>query len=212
MSGASIPVSVAATRAGYLLVLRVTTEGRVEVLYPTDPHSAGRVTRGVYRVRLVANEGRGTGLVVAALATKPIARSVVIPTTSGLGDIAQQLIGAGNIEMDQAIYSVRTSVPRQDIAAAATPAPVPNEPRALARTRESQQQSHQSTVVERTIVQPVVVVASVCDVGSGGCLPSGFRPPRRREPQPRTSGICQIGVDCPAGVGAPAKSVALRRR
>ena len=61
------------------------------------------------------------------------------------------------------------------------------------------------------MIEPVLIIASVCEPGAGGCHPSGFRRRHhdRREPPVKTSGVCQIGIDCPPGVGAPAKALAL---
>jgi len=72
-------VKVRATEDGYLLVLRVDTEGRVRVLYPLRPDDDGQIeggkdfevrSRGDREAFLVA-EGPGSGAVLAAWSSQP---------------------------------------------------------------------------------------------------------------------------------------------
>lgn len=248
--GAAIPVYVAAARDGYLLVLRVATDGRVTVVFPADPKSNGFVARGAYTLRapggqpaLVVNERSGTGLVLAALAQTPFRfgeftragrfdAGLLVASYPGadgpgtLTDIAQRMLGDGWFNSDFALYTVRSAATAAALArrqAQAESASDLQDPRADARGQNgegtpvivfqtvSPEPVLEQTVVERTIVEPVLIIASVCEPGTGGCHPSGFHRRRhdRREPPVKTSGVCQIGSDCPPGVGAPAKVLAL---
>jgi hypothetical protein len=69
----------------------------------------------------------------------------------------------------------------------------------------------EQTVIEQTIVQPVVILPTLCEPFVGACRRHGRR---ARPPQPpvKTSGICNVGVDCPEGVGAPARALLVPRR
>lgn len=251
-TGDVVPVYVAAANDGYLLVLRVATDGRVDVVFPADPQTDGRVARGAYELRapgnrpaLVATEGRGTGLVLAALSETPFRfrdfasagrwdRGLLVASYAGadgpgtLTDIAQRMLGDGWFNYDFALYTVRTQA-QMNVARSNS-----DQPRADARGQSdatdaptigvcngctivyqtvSPEPVLEQTVVERTIVQPVVIFASICEPGVGGCGPSGFRRhrPLRRDPPVKAEGICQIGIDCPAGVGAPAQALSMRR-
>ncbi len=127
-----MPVYVAAASDGYLLVLRVATDGRVAVVFPADPKTNGFVTRGSYELRgnagqpaLIVNEGRGTGLVLAALSETPFRftefssmgrwdGALLVASHPGadgpgtLTDIAQRMLGDGWFNSDFALYTVRS--------------------------------------------------------------------------------------------------------
>ena len=131
-TGSAVPVYVAAASDGYLLVLRVATDGRVAVVFPADPKTNGFVTRGSYELRgtaglpaLIVNEGSGTGLVLAALSETPFRftefsrtgrwdGALLVashPEADGPGtltDIAQRMLGDGWFNSDFALYTVRS--------------------------------------------------------------------------------------------------------
>ena len=136
MSGSALQVYVAPDYDGYLLVLRVGTDGRVSVVFPADPTKNGFVARGSYELRgnngqpaMILNEGRGTGLVLATLSERPyrfteFSRSgrwddallhASYPGADGpgtLSDIAQRMVGDGWFNFDFAMYTVRTEAQR----------------------------------------------------------------------------------------------------
>ena len=136
MSGSPLQVYVAPDYDGYLLVLRVGTDGRVNVVFPADPSKNGFVARGSYELRgnngqpaMILNEGRGTGLVLAALSERPFRftefsrsgrwdESLLHASYAGadgpgtLSDIAQRMVGDGWFNFDFAMYTVRTEAQR----------------------------------------------------------------------------------------------------
>lgn len=242
--GETVPVYVATASSGYLLVLRVATDGRVDVVFPDDPAADGYVGRGAYELRargnrpaLVANEPRGTGLVLAALSATPFRfgefaragrwdRGLLVASYPGadgpgtLSDIAQRMVGDGWFNSDFALYTVRTR------------GSALQEPRAVARGQNddappvtadiavcngctivyqtvSPAPILEQTVIERTIVEPIVIFASQCDPFVGGCHQRRHR--RDDAPPVKTEGICQIGIDCPPGAVGQGKAITQRR-
>jgi hypothetical protein len=140
-SGSALPVYVSAANDGYLLVLRVATDGHVAVVFPADPKTNGFVTRGSYELRgnggqpaLIVNEGRGTGLVFAALSETPFRftefsslgrwdGALLVASYAGadgpgtLNDIAQRMLGDGFFNSEYALYTVRSAEQAQRAAA-----------------------------------------------------------------------------------------------
>jgi len=78
-TGERARVNVKVAKDGYLVVLRVDTEGHVRVLFPVDPGDDGAVRAGKdFEIRgrgdrdaFMVTEKKGTGLVLAATADKP---------------------------------------------------------------------------------------------------------------------------------------------
>lgn len=241
--GEVVPVYVAAASAGYLLVLRVATDGRVDVVFPADPGANGHIGRGTYQLRapgnrpaLVAREPRGTGLVLAALSGTPFRfaefsqagrwdRDLLVASHPGadgpgtLTDIAQRMLGDSRFNHDFALYTVRAGPPRSagqsDAARPTTPPAAPSIGLCNGCTIVYQTVSPapvlEPAVIQRTIVEPaesfrVVIVTSPCEPFVGGCHGTHDR---SDAPRVKTAGICQTGIDCPAGVGGPAKALAL---
>jgi len=205
-TGAAMPVYVAAASDGYLLVLRVATDGRVAVVFPADPKTNGFVTRGSYELRgnagqpaLIVNEGRGTGLVLAALSETPFRftefsrtgrwdGALLVashPEADGPGtltDIAQRMLGDGWFNSDFAMYTVRSpqseariQQQRQAIPEVGSAA-VPTTPDIATCTgctivyqTVSPAPLLEQTPVEQATVEPVVIYPSACDVYSGSC-------------------------------------------
>jgi hypothetical protein len=214
--GAAVPVHVEVARDGYLLVLRMTTDGRVTAVFE------GFVARGVHQLRaagnrqaLIADAGGGTGLVLAALSATPahlepgaLADSRDdTPGADALTAIARRALGAGWLGSAFALYTVRAWSRPQSVVADAAVRPQPTVV-VVHQPAVASPAPAEPPLVVRSTMERTLIVASVCDVGVGNCLPSGFRRrPPKREPPVKTSGICQIGVDCPPGVGAPAKTL-----
>lgn len=79
-SGDRVRVQVETTDDGYLVVLRVDTEGRIRVLFPIDPDLDPFVRGGrVYELRgradrqtFLADEHNGTGVIYAAVSREPM--------------------------------------------------------------------------------------------------------------------------------------------
>ncbi|MGH7699158.1 MAG: DUF4384 domain-containing protein, partial [Gemmatimonadales bacterium] len=138
--GEHVQVFVRTARDGYLTVLRRTTDGRIEVLFPTTPGDQTFVPRGTYEVRGVSDLGAfaaleppGTGLVLAALSATPFRTrefahqaawnpAALEPSWEGadavgaLTDIVQRMLGAGYFVYDLVPYTVappRTAPPAQ---------------------------------------------------------------------------------------------------
>ena len=254
MSGSPLQVYVAPDYDGYLLVLRVGTDGRVSVVFPADPSKNGLVARGSYELRgnngqpaMIVNEGRGTGLVLAALSERPyrfteFSRSgrwddallrASYPGADGpgtLSDIAQRMVGDGWFNFDFAMYTVRTEAQRY----AARPDPratTPQTPQAPAEPMDQAQapwcsgctvvyesyypaaEPAEPVVIEHYVQPPSGVYVSACDVWWGSCYSDRvFNDGQRTDRPPiKTSGICQIGIDCPPGTGTPAKALTMYR-
>jgi hypothetical protein len=179
----------------------------------------GFVARGVHQLRaagnhqaLIADAGGGTGLVLAALSATPVHLEPGAladspddtPGADALTAIARRALGAGWLGSAFALYTVRAWSRPQSVVADAAVRPQPT----VVVVHQPVVASPAPAPVVRSTVERTLIVASVCDVGVGNCLPSGFRRrPPKREPPVKTSGICQIGVDCPPGVGAPAKTL-----
>jgi hypothetical protein len=223
--GAAVPVHVDVARDGYLLVLRATTDGRVAVVFE------GFVARGVHQLRgpgnrqaLIADASGGTGLLLAALSATPprvgaggLAASYDdVAGPDVLTAVARRALGEGWLGGAFALYTVRAGWrPAAAVARVGSPPDSGLRPgigMCQGCTIVVQAAAPPVTalpVAERRSIERTLLVASVCDVGVGSCLPSGFRPrrPPKREPPVKTSGICQTGVDCPPGVGAPAKTL-----
>lgn len=211
--GAAVPVHVEAARDGYLLVLRLTTDGRLTVVFD------GFVARGAHQLRgagnrqaLIADAGGGTGLLLAALSATPrVGPGLSLdpddePGAAVLSAIAQRAFGSGMLGSAFALYTVR-AWSRPEAAVARADAPPPPIVVIVQQPAPAQPEPAPAPAV-RSSVERTLIVASVCDVGAGNCSPSGFRRrPQKREPPVKTSGICQTGVDCPPGVGAPAKTL-----
>lgn len=130
-AGAEVQVFVRTAVDGYLTVLRRTTTGRIEVLFPAAPGDETFVPRGSYEVRNAADgaafaalEPPGTGLVLAALSTTPLRTrefalqaaawnpEALAPSWQGadaegaLTDIVQRMLGDGYFAYDLVPYTV----------------------------------------------------------------------------------------------------------
>jgi len=235
--GEIVPVYVAAATEGYLLVLRTTTDGHVEVVFPSDPKSNGAIRPGAYALRaangrpaFVADERNGTGLVLAALSPRPFrsteflragawSRDALIASWPGadgpgtLTDIVQRMLGDGWFTYDMAIYTVGARAPHP-----LSPSQVTGEGGPGIGVCNGCTVVYQSPtpVVYQTIVQETVVQQPVAEpivIFPTLCDPFiGACHRRVREPErPRfkTEGVCHVGIDCPPGTGTPAKAIRL---
>jgi hypothetical protein len=128
--GAAVQVFVRTTIDGYLTVLRRSTDGRIEVLFPTVPADQAFVPRGTYEVRGLAESGAfaareppGTGLVLAALSPAPFRTREFVHQAAwnpdaltpswaeadaegALSDIVQRMLGDGYFMYDLVPYVV----------------------------------------------------------------------------------------------------------
>src|SRR5438876_12415552 len=77
--GQSVPVFVQAAQDGDLIVLHRRTDGRIEVLFPSNPTADPFVRSGTYEIRgagnraaWVVSEPDGSGMILAALSVDPL--------------------------------------------------------------------------------------------------------------------------------------------
>jgi hypothetical protein len=127
--GAPVRVFVE-TGSGNLVVLHRRTDGRIEVLFPTEPTERPVVRAGTYEIRGSGNrpaftvaEPDGAGMILAALSTDPIwfdefSRTAawnpdaLTPSWTGadaegaLTDIVQRMLGDGAFNYDVVTYTV----------------------------------------------------------------------------------------------------------
>ena len=132
--GSAVRVYVEVATNGNLVVLQRRTDGRIGVLFPTNPTAAPFVHAGTYEIpgpghgaALVVAEPDGAGMILAALATDPMqfdefARQAdwnpdaLIPSWSGadaegaLSDIVQRMLGDGTFNYDLVTYTVAPAV------------------------------------------------------------------------------------------------------
>jgi hypothetical protein len=197
-TGSVIPMRVQAAPRAHVLVLRATTDGRLLVEYPASDARAFK-----------ADEPHGTGMVVAAVSAAPFRLDLLSPDASwwaGAGGVetliglVRQMANGHSFDYDISIYTVGGARPRPvfHTAAAAPPPPSPSPPPAAVTPVIVVVQAP-AAVAERVVLYPVFH-ANGLRSRTGGLRP----------PAPRTSGICQSGVDCPAGTGAPAKAIRFR--
>jgi hypothetical protein len=128
--GAPARVYVQAAEDGNLVVLHRRTDGRIEVLFPTNPAAAPSVRAGTYEIRgpndrpgWIVREPDGTGMVLAALSPDPLRvdefereaawnPDALVPTWSGadgegaMSDVVQRMLGDGYFHYDLVTYTV----------------------------------------------------------------------------------------------------------
>src|SRR5437899_2445723 len=128
--GQSVPVFVQAAQDGDLIVLHRRTDGRIEVLFPSNPTADPFVRSGTYEIRGAGNraawcvsEPDGSGMILAALSVDPLrfdefVRSAawnpnaLVPSWNdtnaegALSDIVQRMLGDGAFNYDLLTYTV----------------------------------------------------------------------------------------------------------
>jgi hypothetical protein len=127
--GEAMHVFVEVATAGHLLVLRVASDGRIEVVFPATPSEGTFVSAGSYEIQpsgrtsaFVADEHAGGGVVLAALALMPFeigefvrdnawdARALASGTgsdgTGRLLDVVQRMLGPEYFHYDVVSYTV----------------------------------------------------------------------------------------------------------
>ncbi|HYT05408.1 MAG TPA: DUF4384 domain-containing protein [Gemmatimonadales bacterium] len=133
--GAPVRVYLRANEDGHLVVLRKTTDGRIQVLFPGNPADDPFVRAGTYEIRaagdreaFVVAEPDGTGWVLAALSPSTprfdeFVRAAswnpdaLVPSWGGadpegaLTDIVQRMLGDGYFSYDLATYMVLPARP-----------------------------------------------------------------------------------------------------
>ncbi|HEX9704293.1 MAG TPA: DUF4384 domain-containing protein [Gemmatimonadales bacterium] len=196
--GEHVQVFVRTAADGYVMVLRSATDGRLEVLFPSNPAEDVFVPAGTYEVRrpgesaaFAALEPPGAGLVLAALSPTPFHPDefvhaaawhpdAMIPSWSGadaegaLGDIVQRMLGDGYFSYDLVSYTV-----------AARPLARPT---TVAGAAELAPCIGCSFVNVTVLADPFLLVpALVCDPFTGFCRPLAafFRDDPSPAPAPR---------------------------
>jgi Domain of unknown function (DUF4384) len=143
LRGQSVQIFVEATQDGDLIVLHRRTDGRIEVLFPSNPASDPFVRSGTYEIRgggnrpaWVVSEPDGSGMVLAALSvdrlrfdefvhqaswnSTALAPSWNDPSAEGaLSDVVQRMLGDGSFNYDLVTYTVAPPIYAQQ------PAPLP---------------------------------------------------------------------------------------
>lgn len=128
--GASVRVYVQAAEDGNLVVLHRRTDGRIAVLFPTNPAADPSVRAGTYEIRgpndrpgWIVREPDGTGMVLAALSPDPMRfdefvreaawnPGALVPTWSdadgegAMSDVVQRMLGDGYFHYDFVTYTV----------------------------------------------------------------------------------------------------------
>lgn len=128
--GQSVPVFVQAAQDGDLIVLHRRTDGRIEVLFPSNPAADPFVRSGTYEIRGAANrsawvvsEPEGSGMILAALSVDPLRFDEFVRTAGwnpdalvpswndanaegALSDIVQRMLGDGAFNYDLVSYTV----------------------------------------------------------------------------------------------------------
>lgn len=144
--GQSVPIFVQAAQDGDLIVLHRRTDGRIEVLFPSNPASDPFVRSGTYEIRgggnraaWVVSEPNGSGMVLAALSvdrlrfdeferqaswnSPALVPSWNDPSAEGaLSDIVQRMLGDGSFNYDLVTYTVAPAIYAQQ------PVPLPPVP------------------------------------------------------------------------------------
>ena len=128
--GQSVPVFVQAAQDGDLIVLHRRTDGRIEVLFPSNPAADPFVRSGTYEIRgggnraaWVVSEPDGSGMILAALSVDPLRFDEFVRTAGwnpdalvsswndsnaegALSDIVQRMLGDGAFNYDLVTYTV----------------------------------------------------------------------------------------------------------
>ena len=143
--GQSVQIFVQAAQDGDLIVLHRRTDGRIEVLFPSNPAADPFVRSGTYEIRgggnrsaWVVSEPDGSGMVLAALSVDRLRfdefvheaswnSTALIPSWNdsnaegALSDIVQRMLGDGAFNYDLLTYTVAPPIYAQQPA----PAPIP---------------------------------------------------------------------------------------
>lgn len=128
--GQSVPIFVQAAQDGDLIVLHRRTDGRIEVLFPSNPAADPFVHSGTYEIRgagnraaWVVSEPEGSGMILAALSVDPLRFDEFVRTAGwnpdalvplwndanaegALSDIVQRMLGDGAFNYDLVTYTV----------------------------------------------------------------------------------------------------------
>src|SRR5690242_11146109 len=141
--GQSVQIFVQAAQDGDLIVLHRRTDGRIEVLFPSNPAADPFVRSGTYEIRgggnrsaWVVSEPDGSGMVLAALSVDRLRfdefvreaswnSTALVPSWNdpnaegALSDIVQRMLGDGAFNYDLVSYTVTPPIYAQQ------PAPAP---------------------------------------------------------------------------------------
>ncbi|HEV2749575.1 MAG TPA: DUF4384 domain-containing protein [Gemmatimonadales bacterium] len=163
--GQSVPIFVQAAQDGDLIVLHRRTDGRIEVLFPSNPASDPFVRSGTYEIRgggnssaWVVSEPEGSGMVLAALSVDRLRfdefvrlaswnSTALVPSWNdpnaegALSDIVQRMLGDGSFDYDLVSYTVAPPIYAQQPLPAPGAVPVPD-----TLPSEAQQQQQPDTI------------------------------------------------------------------
>jgi len=143
--GQSVQIFVQAAQDGDLIVLHRRTDGRIEVLFPSNPAADPFVRSGTYEIRgggnrsaWVVSEPDGSGMVLAALSVDRLRfdefvheaswnSNALIPSWNdpnaegALSDIVQRMLGDGAFNYDLVTYTVAPPIYAQQPGPGPTP-------------------------------------------------------------------------------------------
>jgi Domain of unknown function (DUF4384) len=143
--GQSVQIFVQAAQDGDLIVLHRRTDGRIEVLFPSNPAGDPFVRSGTYEIRgggdrsaWVVSEPDGSGMVLAALSVDRLRfdefvheaswnSNALVPSWNdsnaegALSDIVQRMLGDGAFNYDLVTYTVAPPIYAQQPGPAPTP-------------------------------------------------------------------------------------------
>jgi uncharacterized protein DUF4384 len=143
--GQSVQIFVQAAQDGDLIVLHRRTDGRIEVLFPSNPAADPFVRSGTYEIRgggnrsaWVVAEPDGSGMVLAALSVDRLRfdefvheaswnSNALVPSWNdsnaegALSDIVQRMLGDGAFNYDLVTYTVAPPIYAQQPAPTPTP-------------------------------------------------------------------------------------------
>ncbi len=207
--GQSVQIFVQAAQDGDLIVLHRRTDGRIEVLFPSNPAADPFVRSGIYEIRgggnrsaWVVSEPDGRGMVLAALSVDRLRfdefvreaswnSNALVPSWNdtnaegALSDIVQRMLGDGAFNYDLVTYTVAPPIYAQQPAPAS---PVPD-----ADTLPSEALQQQPDTMPTYGSYPVCLNCTFIGTEEIVIAPQHFGP--RHAPQ-QDEGICGIHTSC----------------
>src|SRR5689334_18362873 len=206
--GQSVQIFVQAAQDGDLIVLHRRTDGRIEVLFPSNPAADPFVRSGTYEIRgggnrsaWVVSEPDGSGMVLAALSVDRLRfdefvreaswnSTALVPSWNdpnaegALSDIVQRMLGDGAFNYDLVSYTVTPPIYAQQPA----PPPAPE-----AGTLPGEELQQQPATMPNSGSHPVCLNCTFIGYQEFVIAPEHFG--ARHAPR-QDEGICGIHTSC----------------